>query len=114
MGAFTAGSVVLIPFPFSDLSRTKMRPAVVLATLDKGDCILCQITSRPYDNQAIELTQQAFEEGSLQRTSYARPGKLFTAHNSLLRAEAGRLTDKHLHTLREAVVAIIRNDNSAE
>ena len=34
MGAFAAGSVVLIAFPFSDFSRTKLRPAVVLATLD--------------------------------------------------------------------------------
>lgn len=71
MGALTAGSVVLIPFPFSDLSRTKLRPAVVLATLDKGDCILCQVTSQPYDSHAIELTQQDFAEGSLQRISYA-------------------------------------------
>jgi hypothetical protein len=39
MGALTAGSVILIPFPFSDLSSTKLRPAVVLTTLDKGDCI---------------------------------------------------------------------------
>lgn len=63
MGAFAAGSVVLIPFPFSDLSGTKLRPAVVLATLNKGDCILCQITSQPYDMQAIELNQQDFAEG---------------------------------------------------
>lgn len=73
MGTFTAGSVVLIPFPFSDLSRTKLRPAVVLATLDKGDCILCQITSQPYDSQSIELTQQDFAGGSLQRVSYPAP-----------------------------------------
>lgn len=33
MGAFAAGSIVLIPFPFSDLSQTKLRPAVVLTTL---------------------------------------------------------------------------------
>ncbi len=108
MGAFTAGSIVLIPFPFSDLSKTKMRPAAVLATLDRGDCILCQITSRPYDDHAIELTQEAFSEGSLQRTSYARPGKLFTAHNSLFRTEAGKLTHDRLSALREAVVDIIR------
>lgn len=113
MGAFTAGSVVLIPFPFSDLSRTKLRPAVVLATLDKGDCILCQVTSQPYDSQAIELTQQDFAVGSLQRISYARPGKLFTAHNSLLQREAGKLTPAALHTLREQVVKTIRGETGS-
>lgn len=110
MGAFTAGSVVLIPFPFSDLSRTKLRPAVVLATLDKGDSILCQITSLPYDSLAIELNQHDFAEGSLQRISYARPGKLFTAHDSLLQQEAGKLTPATLHTLREQVVRTIRGE----
>jgi mRNA interferase MazF len=112
MGPFTAGSVVLIPFPFSDLSRTKLRPAVVLATLDKDDCILCQITSQPYDTHAIELNQQDFAEGSLQRVSYARPGKLFTAHQSLLQSEAGKLTAASLNALREKVVKTIRGQAS--
>ena len=33
----TAGSVVLVPFPFSDLSQSKRRPAVVLASAERGD-----------------------------------------------------------------------------
>jgi mRNA interferase MazF len=40
-----AGTVVLVPFPFSDLSQAKLRPAVVLADVGRGDWILCQITS---------------------------------------------------------------------
>ena len=43
-----AGTVVLVPFPFSDLSQAKLRPAVVLADVGRGDWILCQITSNPY------------------------------------------------------------------
>ncbi|MGB7413631.1 MAG: hypothetical protein WA902_05430 [Thermosynechococcaceae cyanobacterium] len=39
----TTGAVVLIPFPFSDLSDSKLRPAVVLAAAGKGDWVLCQI-----------------------------------------------------------------------
>jgi len=61
-----AGAVVLVRFPFSDLSQTKVRPAVVLADAGRGDCILCQITSRPYgDASAIELDNAAFASGSL-------------------------------------------------
>jgi mRNA interferase MazF len=107
MGTFAAGSVVLIPFPFSDLSGTKVRPALVLATLDKGDCILCQITSQPYNLQAIELGQQDFAEGSLSRTSYIKPGKLFTAHESLLQREVGKVAATTLQTVRQHVVKII-------
>ncbi|HEY5894361.1 MAG TPA: hypothetical protein VIT91_14140 [Chthoniobacterales bacterium] len=80
----TAGSVVLVPFPFSDLSQSKRRPTVVLANVERGDWILCQVTSKPYaDARAVELTDADFEHGSLRLVSYARPAKLFTAHESL-------------------------------
>lgn len=111
MGALTAGSVILIPFPFTDLSNTKLRPAVVLTTLDKGDCILCQVTSKPYDHNAIELHQSDFKEGSLQRISYARPGKLFTANINLLQRQAGQLTETSFLTLREQVIKTIRGES---
>jgi hypothetical protein len=41
----STGSVVLVPFPFSDLSQAKLRPAVVLASGDRNDWVLCQVTS---------------------------------------------------------------------
>lgn len=87
-----AGSVVLVPFPFSDLSQAKLRPAVVVADAGRGDLILCRVTSNPYaDSSAVELTEASFSSGSLRRASFARPGKLFTAHSSLLRGQVGEL-----------------------
>ena len=60
------GSVVSVTFPFSDLSNSKRRPAVVLADVGDGDWILCQITSNPYrDYQAVTLTDASFATGSL-------------------------------------------------
>ena len=80
MGAFAAGQVVLLPFPFSDLARSKLRPALLLADAGRDDWIACQITSNPYaDPHAILLAPEDFMSGGLQRASYARPGKLFTA-----------------------------------
>ena len=59
-----AGAVVLVRFPFSDLSQTKLRPAVVLADVGRGDSILCQVTSKPYgDTQAIKLEDTDFSTG---------------------------------------------------
>ena len=46
----STGAVVLVPFPFSDLSQSKLRPAVVLADAGQGDWILCQLTSNPYSD----------------------------------------------------------------
>ena len=57
MGTPAAGSVVLVPFPFSDLSQSKLRPAVILADAGRGDWILCQVTSRSYaDPRAVEIS----------------------------------------------------------
>ncbi len=79
------GTVVLVRFPFSDLSQSKLRPAVVLANAGRGDHILCQVTSKPYgDVRAVELDHTAFASGSLRLVSYARPGKLFTASDDLI------------------------------
>lgn len=108
MGAFAAGAVVLVPFPFSDLSQTKLRPAVVLADAGRGDLILCQVTSNAYaDPLAVELSQADFSSGSLQRTSYARPGKLFTANETLLVRQVGTLTSAALARIVEGVITLL-------
>ena len=68
------GEVVLIPFPFSDLSQTKVRPALCLADSGRGDWVLCQITSNPYgDPNAVPLEPTDFETGGLLVASVARP-----------------------------------------
>ena len=105
----TAGSVVLVPFPFSDLSVSKLRPALALADATKGDWVLCQITSKPYsDQRAMELSAASFEQGSLHLVSYARPGKLFTASQSLMVRQIGLLKDDALTQIIEAVVELLR------
>lgn len=103
------GTVVLVPFPFSDLSQSKLRPACVLANAGRDDVILCQITSNPYaDPQAVELTDSDFEDGSLRRVSYARPGKLFTAHLTLINAVAGTLNASARRRVVERTVTLLQ------
>ena len=109
MGSFAAGAVVLVRFPFSDLSQSKLRPAVVLAGAGRGDWLLCQITSKPYsDSRTIILTDSDFHAGSLQLTSYARPAKLFTAHHSLIASEIGLLEISAHARIVDAVILILR------
>ena len=109
MGAFAAGAVVLDPFPYSDLSQSKLRPALVLAAIGRGDLVLCQITSNPYaDPLAVELSQVAFSAGSLHRTSYARPGKLFTASETIIVGGAGTLEPAILDRVIEQIIRLLR------
>lgn len=107
MGRPAAGKVVLVRFPFSDLSGAKVRPALVLAGAGGADFILCQVTSQPYaDAGAILLEEADFASGSLRKTSYARPGKLFTASDALIHAEAGILEAAVFARVIDAVIRI--------
>jgi mRNA interferase MazF len=104
-----AGGIVLVPFPFSDLSQAKLRPAVALADAGRGDWILCQVTSNPYgDARAVRLTTSSFSSGSLRSDSYARPGKLFTASRDLMVAQVAILNADARQQVVDAVVAILR------
>jgi mRNA interferase MazF len=109
VGTPSAGSVVFVPFPFSDLSQSKRRPAVILAGAERGDWILCQITSKSYgDARAVCLADADFEHGRLRVVSYARPAKLFTAHESLFVFEAGALRTESLKRITDEVVSVLQ------
>jgi len=80
-----------------------------LASADRDDWILCQLTSKPYgDVRAIQITDADFASGGLRLVSYARPGKLFTAHRSLFVAEPGKLRPEALAKVREAVLDVLK------
>ena len=53
MARFVKGDVVVVPFPFSDLSQSKRRPALVITELTGNDLILCQITSQSISDSSI-------------------------------------------------------------
>jgi mRNA interferase MazF len=109
MGAFTAGQVVLLRFPFSDLSGDKLRPAVVLAYAGREDWIVCQITSNPLsDANAVAISTQEFVRGGLRLESFVRPGKVFTAHESLIASVVGTLRAEVFESVRFRVISILR------
>lgn len=115
MGTPSVGDIVLVPFPFSDLSGTKKRPAMLLAEVGRGDWICLQITSRPYgDAASIPLNQKDFHQGTLQRVSYVRPGKLFTAHSSLFLDTVARINAVKLAQIKQNVMALIEHGSFVE
>ena len=110
MGPFATRQVILLPFPFSDLSATKLRPALLLAPAGKGEWVLCQITSNPYaDPRAVTLSDDDFEQGGLQRVSHARASKLFTANETLFQRAVGQLGAERHAQVVQVVVEMLRD-----
>ena len=97
MGSPSAGDVVIIPFPNSDLSQSKRRPALILAAADRGDFLFCQITSKQYgDFHALPLKEYDFVSGGIKVNSFIRTSKLFTANEAIVLGFAGHLTESKL------------------
>ena len=110
MAKFMKGDVVVVPFPFSDLTQAKRRPALVLSALEGDDLILCQITSQHIsDNYAVSLTDKDFQTGSLKQPSNVRPNRIFTADGHIVLYRAGALKVEKINEIIEKVVDIIRS-----
>ena len=110
MARFVKGDIVVVPFPFSDLSQAKRRPALVITGLDGDDLILCQITSQAIkDKYAIQIRDDDFKAGSLKRPSNIRPNRIFTADSHLILYRVGNLKAEKTTEIIEKIVEIIRN-----
>jgi len=109
MAKFVKGDIVVIPFPFSDLSNAKRRPAIILADLQNDDYIMAQITSKNvFDNMSVMITEDDMENGSLQISSNIRPNKLFTADKNIIIYKICSLQKDKLDTVINKVIDIFK------
>lgn len=108
MAGFIKGDVVVVPFPFSDLTEAKRRPALVIAELAGDDLILCQITSQNInDVYSIELNDNDFESGNLNKNSNIRPNRIFTADKKILLYKAGHLKKEKIRETIDKIIVIL-------
>jgi mRNA interferase MazF len=97
MAIFERGLIILVPFPFTDLSQTKQRPAVIVSPNDfSGDnVILCAISSRisstlkPWD---VDLNLDDTQNKRLPKVSIVKVDRLFTLHHSRIIRTLDKLT----------------------
>lgn len=108
MGSLVAGDVVVAPFPFSDLSAAKKRPALVVAALTGDDVVLCQITSQSVrDDYALALVDDDFDNGGLRQSSNIRPNRLFTADTKIILYRAGKISNAKMGDVRDKLMMIL-------
>lgn len=109
MARFVKGDVVVVPFPFSDLTQTKRRPTLVIAGLQGNDLILCQITSQMFrDQYAITINIDDFESGTLRKSSNVRTNRLFTADQQIILYKVGRLKSTKTDEVTTRIVEILQ------
>lgn len=112
MGAFVRGDLIVIPFPFTDLSSSKKRPALIIATLTGKNVILCQITSqhRTGSKYSVEIQTsdvKPFQDAGLVTVSYAQTDILFTADSDKIIRKIGNLSDMKMKEITTKLIEII-------
>jgi mRNA interferase MazF len=108
MGSFIKGEVVVFPFPFSDLSDKKRRPALVLADLQGADIILCMITTSRYtDRDSISLDDNDFSRGKLSQPSMIRANRVFTGDSNDVYYSVGHLKPSKTKEVIDKLIEIL-------
>jgi mRNA interferase MazF len=97
------GDLVLTPFPFTDLSDIKQRPALVLIA-DTDDITLAFITSVFNARSAFDILLQPDATNRLKVPSLLRLSKLATIERSLIIGQLGSLSDADLRRVDAALL----------
>ena len=109
MGKFVKGDVVVVPFPFTDFSEYKRRPALVVTSLSGDDVILCMITTRSkIDQYSVNLSSVDFSDGGIAEESIIRPNKLFTADSNRILSKKGSLIKNKIDEVVNRIIQIVR------
>ena len=105
------GDIVWAPFPFTNLTQTKLRPVLVISDVRDGrerDWIVCEITSgRVVHTRSIPIAPGDMQSGRLRRNnSRVRPDRMTTLDESVFQQTIARLTDDKLAEITAAVRAL--------
>lgn len=105
---FERGDLLLVPFPFTDLSSAKRRPVLALTGPDSyGDFIALPVTSRPQKEHALALGSADLTNGRLPAPSWIRTDRIVTLSSRLVIKQFGHVSDRVLAAAIESFCAHI-------
>jgi mRNA interferase MazF len=109
---FEQGSIVIVPFPFTNLRAVKQRPVLILshAAYNNGseDIITCGITSNLRDEAySIIIDNKDLKEGNLPVKSKIKVDKLFTLEKSLVKKNIGKVKREVFIKVKEKLMEVI-------
>jgi mRNA interferase MazF len=110
--ALEPGQVVLVPFPFTDLSEVKRRPVLVLSNRrhnsSSRDFICCGITSNLANSRnSVLIDPMEMAEGSIPVQSRIKFDKVFTLEGSLVVKALGRVSKHKLATVKRGLISLL-------
>ncbi len=111
MTTYSFGDIVLVPFPFTDQSTTKKRPAVIISSdqynRQRPDIIIMAVTSQMQSAEYFgDITISQWKEAGLLKPSVIKP--IFTTvEKGLVLKKLGSMSNNDRKELKNAIQAII-------
>ncbi len=104
--------IVLVPFPYSDLSAKKKRPVLIISNDDYNkkfeDIVVCVITSSRYkDEYSVNLKNQDLKIGTLPEKSIIKTHSLFTIHQTRVLKKFSVIKDELFTKVQEKIKHLI-------
>lgn len=92
------GSIVLVPFPFTDLTSAKVRPALIISKDNQKmeDVIVCFISSKESSNKKHSIAIESTKDTGLKVRSVVRFDKIATLNKRVILGELGKTNDRFL------------------
>ena len=109
---YEQGEILLVPFPFSDLSSIKQRPVLVLSkkqdNLECEDIITCGITSNLKDERHSVLIENSnLIQGQFPAKSRIKVDKLFTLSKDIIRKKISRINKETFKKVKEEFCSLV-------
>jgi len=109
---FEQGEILIVPFPFSDLSSIKQRPVLVLSKREynegKDDIITCGITSNLKDSSySILIENNNLERGNIPTVSRIKIDQLFTLEKSIVKKRIAKVNKKVLEEVKKEFMKLV-------
>jgi mRNA interferase MazF len=101
------GDIVLIPFPFTDLSGVKNRPALVLID-DTSDVTVCFLTTQIKYQSELDIKLEPSTINGLKRTSVIRLNKMATINKDLVLGRLGSMTNAEMKVLNSHLIKLFK------
>lgn len=102
--------IILIPFPYSDLTASKKRPALIILNkkLSKmEDVICCLVTTHPHKDD-VSIEKDSFDNGKLPFKSWVKPHRIFTIDKRIIIKKICTINDSFYDKLIEKITSFIK------
>jgi len=100
--SYKKGDIVLINFPFTDFSKAKKRPVLIIKDENRLNDFVCfQITSKPTQNALYHIENHHIKEGELRLTSFVKYDKCFTLSSDIVYRKLASVNNDLMKNLKE-------------